>query len=78
MELSNAVKGIIVAFLYLMFGLALGNPIVAQVQDLNTTSWVFVGYEAVISMIGLFPLIYYGGVIVGFLAIIWASTTQTG
>ena len=77
MELDNAVKGIIVAFLFLIFGLALGGTIVNTVQNLNTTGWTFNNYEAVVSMIDLFPLMYYGGLCVGFLAVIWASVARS-
>ena len=68
----------IIAFLFLVFGLALGGTVVTTVQAVNTTGWTFTGYEGVIAMIDLFPLIYYAAIILGFLGIVWVSIKMSG
>jgi len=72
-ELSAKVEALLIAFLFLVFGLALGGTVVTTVQNVNTTGWTFTGYEGVEAMIDLFPLIYYGAIILGFMGIIWAT-----
>jgi ABC-type transport system involved in cytochrome c biogenesis permease subunit len=69
---------LIIAFLFLVFGLALGGTVVTTVQAVNTTGWTFTGYEGVIAMIDLFPLIYYAAIILGFLGIVWVSIKMSG
>lgn len=76
-ELSAKVEALIVAFLFLVFGLGLGDSVVTTVQNVNTTGWTFTGYTAVKSMISLFPIIYYAAIILGFLGIIWYAITKT-
>lgn len=78
MELSTKLEALIIAFLFLAFGLALGSTVVTTVQGVNHTGWTFTGYEAVTSIIDFFPLIYYAGIILGFLGIVWAATTRVG
>ena len=75
-ELSAKVEALIIAFLFLVFGLALGGSVVTTVQAVNTTLWTFTGYEAVETMIDLFPLIYYASIVLGFLGIVWYSITK--
>lgn len=77
-EISAKLEALIVAFLFLTFGLALGTSIVTTVQAVNTTGWTFTGYEAVESIIDMFPIIYYAGIILGFLGIIFYAVKMTG
>lgn len=77
-QLSAKVEALIIAFLFLVFGLALGGSVVTTVQAVNTTAWTFQGHEAVETMIDLFPLIYYASIILGFLGIVWYSISRTG
>ena len=77
-ELSARIEALIIAFLFLVFGLALGGTVVTTVQAVNTTGWTFTGYEGVIAMIDLFPLIYYAAIILGFLGIVWVSIKMGG
>lgn len=76
MELSKKVEALIIAFLFLVFGIALGGTVITTVQGVNTTGWTFTGHEGVESMIDLFPLIYYAAIILGFLGIVWTAITQ--
>ena len=75
-ELSKKVEVIVVAFLFLVMGLAFGDTVVSTVQGVNTTGWSYTGHEAVESMINFTPLIYYGSIILGFMGIIWYSLTR--
>jgi len=78
-KISAKLEALIVAFLFLVFGLALGDSVVTTVQDVNTTGWTFTGHDAVESIIEMFPIIYYAGIILGFLAIIfYAVKSGTG
>ena len=76
-ELSAKVEALIVAFLFLVFGIALGGTVVTTVQGVNTDAWVFTGHEGVESMIDLFPLIYYAAIILGFLGLCWYAITRS-
>ena len=77
-EISSKLEALIVAFLFLTFGLALGSSVVTTVQNTNTTGWTFTGYEAVESIIDMFPIIYYAGIILGFLGIIFYAVKIKG
>jgi len=76
-NLSAKVEALIIAFLFLVFGLALGGTVVTTIQAVNTTAWTFTGYEGVEAMIDLFPLIYYSAIILGFLGIMWYAITHS-
>jgi len=76
-QLSAKVEALIIAFLFLVFCLALGGSVVTTVQAVNHTGWVFTGHETVETMIDLFPLIYYASIVLGFLGIVWYSITHT-
>jgi hypothetical protein len=60
----------------MIFGLTCGDTIVTTVQDVNTTGWTFTGYQAVISLIDMFPLLYYAGIMVGFIVMIYVLARQ--
>jgi len=76
-NLSAKVEALLIGFLFLVFGLALGGTVVTTVQNVNTTGWTFTGYEGVEAMIDLFPLIYYGAIILGFMGIIWYAISKS-
>lgn len=76
MDLSEKIEGLLVGFLFLVLGLALGGTVVTTVQNVNTTGWVFTGHEAVEDIIDLFPLVYYAAIVLGFMGIIWYSVTK--
>jgi len=78
MRITAKLEALIVAFLFLTFGLALGDSVVTTVQAVNTTGWTFTGHEAVESVIDMFPIVYYAGIILGFLALIFVATKLTG
>jgi hypothetical protein len=70
-ELTAKIEALIVAFLFLIFGLGLGGAVVTTVQSVDTSGWNFTGHEAVESILPIFPIVYYGAIILGFLAIIF-------
>jgi hypothetical protein len=76
MELNKKIEGLIVAFLFLVIGLGLGDSVVTTVQNVNTTGWTYTGHEAVETVVDLFPLIYYAAILLGFMGIIWFSISQ--
>lgn len=84
MQISAKLEGLIVAFLFLAFGLGLGTTVVTQVQGAIWTAvsgptasrWNFTGYTGVLAIIPLMPLIYYSAVILGFMGIIWIAITR--
>lgn len=78
MQITAKIEALIVAFLFLVMGLALGSSVVTTVQAVNITGWVFTGHEAVEGIIDLFPLIYYAGIILGFMGIIWYAVSRIG
>ncbi len=70
-QLTAKIEALIVAFLFLIFGLGLGSAVVSTVQAVCTTDWTFTGAYAVASIIPIFPIVYYGAIILGFIAIIF-------
>ncbi len=73
-QLTAKIEALIVAFLFLVFGLGLGGAVVTEVQGICTTDWTFTGKEAVANILPIFPIVYYGAVILGFIGIIFVST----
>jgi len=70
-QLTAKIEALIVSFLFLIFGLGLGQSVVSTVQNYDTEGWNFSGHEAVESILPIFPIVYYGAIILGFLAIIF-------
>lgn len=61
---GSVIKKTITAILALLIGIALGDVVVTTIDAINTTGWTFTGYTAVVAVIDLIPLMYYGGVVV--------------
>ena len=77
-QLTAKLEALIVAFLFLIFGLGLGGAVVDTVQGVNTTGWTFTGHDAVESILPMFPIVYYAGIILGFLGIIFVAIRYSG
>lgn len=76
MALSNKVKALLFSIIFLIMGLSMGSTVVDTVQGVNTTGWTFTGYEAVESLIDLFPLLYYASIVLGFMAMVFVISTK--
>lgn len=76
--LKTRIMGLIFAVIFVIAGLTLGDTVVSTVQAVNTTGWTFTGHEAVENVIDLFPLLYYTGIMVGFIVAIYVITKQAG
>ncbi len=73
-QLTAKIEALIVAFLFLVFGLGLGGAVVETVQGVCTSDWTFTGHDAVENIIPIFPIVYYGAIILGFIAIVFVAT----
>lgn len=62
---GNVIKKTVLAILMLLIGISMGDVVVTTVTAVNTTGWAFTGYTAIIQVLNLIPLMYYGGVVVG-------------
>lgn len=75
--LSNKLSALIVAVLFMFFGLAMIQPIADYVYTLNTTALeLLTGGTALVTLIGFLPFIFGAGVILGAMAIVWVVTRQ--
>ena len=69
--IQDFLAGTISAIIIVIAGLALGPVVVDQVQDTNTTDWEFTGHEGVEALIDLFPLIYYAGIFLASMTVLF-------
>ncbi len=76
-QLTAKIEALIVAFLFLIFGLGLGSAVITTVQGVCTTDWTFTGHDAVEQILPIFPIVYYGAIILGFIAIIFVVAHET-
>lgn len=74
-DVNEQMKGLIVAVIFILFGLAM-TPVVADyVYDLNTTTLeLLTGGTAAATLIDFVPFVYAAGVILGGMLIIWQIT----
>lgn len=72
---NRTVVGVIGAVVFILVGIALGPEVVSAIADINATSMadVFMG-DVIITLADFLPFFYYLGVVLGGLALIWAST----
>ena len=75
MELSDQMKSLIIAAIFIFFGLAMIQPMADFVYTLNTTALeLLVGGTAAATLIGFIPFIFAAGVVIGGMLIIWKVT----
>ena len=78
-SVNRTVMGVISAVIFLLVGVALGPTVIAAAADINSTSMANVTMGSVIvtlaDFIGFF---YYLGVVLGAIALIWASVKYSG
>jgi hypothetical protein len=77
MALNTKLSSLIVAILFMFFGLAMIQPLSDYVYTLNTTALeLLTGGTALVTLIGFLPFIFGAGVILGGMAIIWRVTSS--
>jgi len=64
-EISASIKGAVAIVVVTIVLLAMTPTVIAQVQDLNTSTWTFTGYEGAIALIGLVPFLWVAGILAG-------------
>lgn len=62
---GNIIKKVVFSIIALLLGIELGDVVVSTITDVNTTAWNFTGYQAVVAVVNLIPLMYYASVVVG-------------
>jgi len=77
-QVNRTVMGVISAVIFILVGVALGPTVLAAAADINATSMadVVMG-DVIVTLAGFIGFFYYLGIVLGGLAMIWA-TTRTG
>ncbi len=76
---NRTVMGVIAAVIFVLVGVALGPTIIAAVSDINATTLAGIPLADVIVLLGSYvPAFYYLAVVLGGIAMVWASTKTTG
>lgn len=66
--------GVIGAVIFILIGVALGPTVIASVTDINATTLSGVPLSSVIILLGEYlPAFYYLAVVLGGIAMVWAS-----
>jgi hypothetical protein len=73
-QVNRVVMGIITAVIFILVGVALGPTVTAAVADINSTSMadVVMG-DVIVTLAGFIGFFYYLGIVLGGLAMIWAT-----
>lgn len=74
-QVNNTVMGVIAAVIFILVGVALGPTVTAAIADINSTSMagVVMG-DVIVTLAGFVGFFYYLGIVLGGLAMIWATT----
>ena len=77
-QVNRTVMCVIGAVIFILVGIALGPTVTTAVADINATSMadVVMG-DVIVTLAGFIGFFYYLGIVLGGLAMIWA-TTKTG
>jgi hypothetical protein len=75
-QVTAKIEALVVSFLFLIFGLGLGQVVISTIQGYDTNGWNFTGHEAIETLLPLFPIIYYMTIILGFLGIVFVAVTR--
>ena len=72
---NRTVMGVITAVIFILVGIALGPTVTDAIAGVNATSMadVFMG-TVIVTLSDFLPFFYYLGIVLGGLALIWAST----
>jgi hypothetical protein len=72
---DRTVMGVISAVIFILIGVALGPTVIDSVADINATTLADVPLSGVIILLGDYlPAFYYLAIVLGGIAMIWAST----
>jgi hypothetical protein len=72
---DRTVMGVISAVIFILIGVALGPTVIDSVADINATTLANVPLSGVIILLGDYlPAFYYLAIVLGGIAMIWAST----
>ena len=76
-QVNKTVMGVISAVVFILVGIALGPTVTDAVSDINAAnmSGVFMG-DVIVTLADFLPFFYYLGIVLGGLALIWASTRR--
>lgn len=74
-QVNRTVMGVISAVIFILVGVALGPTVTTAVADINATSMadVVMG-DVIVTLAGFIGFFYYLGIVLGGLAMIWATT----
>lgn len=74
-QVNRTVMGVISAVIFILVGVALGPTVTTAVADINATSMadVIMG-DVIVTLAGFIGFFYYLGIVLGGLAMIWATT----
>jgi len=71
---NKTVMGVIGAVIFVLIGVALGPTVIEAVSDINATSMAEIPLGTVIVLLsGYVPAFYYLAIVLGGIAMIWAS-----
>lgn len=76
-QVNRTVMGVIGAVIFILVGVALGPTVTTAVADINATSMadVVMG-DVIVTLAGFIGFFYYLGIVLGGLAMIWATTKR--
>jgi len=76
-QVNSTVMGVIGAVIFILVGVALGPTVTTAVADINATSMadVVMG-DVIVTLAGFIGFFYYLGIVLGGLAMIWATTKR--
>ena len=74
-QVNRTVVGVISAVVFILVGVALGPTVTSAAADINATSMadVVMG-DVIVTLAGFIGFFYYLGIVLGGLAMIWATT----
>ncbi len=76
---NKTVMGVISAVIFILIGVALGPTVIASVASINAANLSTVPLADVIILLGTYvPAFYYLAIVLGGIAMIWASTRTSG
>jgi hypothetical protein len=74
-QVNTTVMGVISAVVFILVGVALGPTVIDAAADINATSMANVTMgDVIVTLAGFIGFFYYLGIVLGGLAMIWATT----
>lgn len=75
---NRTVMGVISAVIFILIGVALGPTVIASVADINATTLANVPLAEIIVLLGGYvPAFYYLAIVLGGIAMVWASVRSS-